>query len=325
MPRSGGTYTLPAGNPVVTGTVGTSAWANGTMADVGSELTNSIPRDGTAPPTANMPMGSFRHTGAGAGAATTDYARLDQAQNSGLQYLTSVAGTNTITGSAPITPAAYAAGQVFRFVAFGANTAAATINVNSLGAKAITKAGTVALAGGEIVAGAITEVVYDGTQFQLLQPAVGVVGRAFTSTNTWTTIDAVTTPALRISNSVTPTISDGLSLLSLTYTPARATNRLRVRGNFFGTASVQTALVATIAQTGVANCLQASLHSIETAGFARPVYIEHEYSPGVITPVTISMRVGPTDSAIAYINGNAGGGFFAGVCRATLVLEELYA
>jgi len=170
MPRSGGTYTLPAGNPVVTGTVGTSAWANGTMSDVGTELTNSIPRDGTAPPTANMPMGNFRHTGAAAGAATTDYARLDQAQNSGLQYLTSVAGTNTITGSAPITPAAYAAGQVFRFITAVTNTGAVTLNVNSLGARDVRQFGTGPLASGDLVAGAIVEVIYDGTLFQVQTP-----------------------------------------------------------------------------------------------------------------------------------------------------------
>jgi len=47
MPRDlNGTYTLPAGNPVVTGTVITSTWANDTMTDVGSELTDSLSRSG---------------------------------------------------------------------------------------------------------------------------------------------------------------------------------------------------------------------------------------------------------------------------------------
>jgi len=47
MPRDlNGNYTLPAGNPVVTGTVITSTWANGTMTDVGDELTDSLSRSG---------------------------------------------------------------------------------------------------------------------------------------------------------------------------------------------------------------------------------------------------------------------------------------
>jgi hypothetical protein len=47
MPRNGsGVYTLPAGNPVVAFTTITTAWANPTMADIGTELTNSLDRQG---------------------------------------------------------------------------------------------------------------------------------------------------------------------------------------------------------------------------------------------------------------------------------------
>lgn len=47
MPRNAsGVYTLPAGNPVVTGTTISSAWANNTFSDVGSEMTNSLDRSG---------------------------------------------------------------------------------------------------------------------------------------------------------------------------------------------------------------------------------------------------------------------------------------
>jgi hypothetical protein len=47
MPRNGaGTYTLPAGNPVVTNTTITAAWGNDTMEDLGNEITNSLSREG---------------------------------------------------------------------------------------------------------------------------------------------------------------------------------------------------------------------------------------------------------------------------------------
>lgn len=47
MPRdAGGNYTLPAGNPVVGGTVITANWANPTMEDIGNELTQSLDRSG---------------------------------------------------------------------------------------------------------------------------------------------------------------------------------------------------------------------------------------------------------------------------------------
>jgi len=47
VPRNGsGTYTLPAGNPVVTGTVISSTVHNNTMSDIADELTNSVDKDG---------------------------------------------------------------------------------------------------------------------------------------------------------------------------------------------------------------------------------------------------------------------------------------
>ena len=169
MARNGfGTYTLPAGNPVVTGTTISSTVQNNTLADIAAALTASIANDGQTPATANLPMASFRHTNVGAAASATDYLRADQGQNSSLQYLSSIAGTNTITGSASVLLAAYAAGQAFRFVAAGANTGAVTLNVDGLGAKAVTKNGTTALAAGDIPSGAAVEVIYDGTRFQLV-------------------------------------------------------------------------------------------------------------------------------------------------------------
>ena len=47
MPRnSSGTYALPAGNPVSPNTIIETAWANPTMADIGSALTDSLDRFG---------------------------------------------------------------------------------------------------------------------------------------------------------------------------------------------------------------------------------------------------------------------------------------
>ena len=50
MSRNGsGTYTLPAGNPVVTGTTISSTWANTTLTDIATALSNSIAADGQTP------------------------------------------------------------------------------------------------------------------------------------------------------------------------------------------------------------------------------------------------------------------------------------
>lgn len=47
MPRdANGNYTLPSGNPVAADTVIETGWANPTMADIGTELQNSLDRSG---------------------------------------------------------------------------------------------------------------------------------------------------------------------------------------------------------------------------------------------------------------------------------------
>jgi hypothetical protein len=50
MSRNGtGTYNLPAGNPVVTGTTISSTWANNTLSDMATALSGSIAADGQTP------------------------------------------------------------------------------------------------------------------------------------------------------------------------------------------------------------------------------------------------------------------------------------
>jgi hypothetical protein len=57
MSRNGsGTYTLPAGNPVVTGTTITSSWANTSLSDIASALTGSVAADGQTPMSGNLNM-----------------------------------------------------------------------------------------------------------------------------------------------------------------------------------------------------------------------------------------------------------------------------
>ena len=57
MPRdANGNYTLPTGNPVVTQTNITSTWANDTMSDIGTEMTDSLSRSGKGGMTGPFPI-----------------------------------------------------------------------------------------------------------------------------------------------------------------------------------------------------------------------------------------------------------------------------
>ena len=168
MARNGsGTYSLPAGNPVITGTTISSTWANNTMNDIATAITGSIASDGQTTPVANLPMGGYAHTNVGNATVRAMYETAGQVQDNTAQYLTTVSGTDVITAVGAFGMSAYVTGQRFTFIAAGTNTGAVTLNINSIGAKAITKNGTVALIAGEIISGGVYEVVYDGTQFQL--------------------------------------------------------------------------------------------------------------------------------------------------------------
>ena len=164
-----GTFLInTAGQPVVAGTVISSTTFNSLTADLATGLSTVITKDGQTTVTANIPMASFKFTGLGVGSAAGDSANLSQVQSTVTKLLTSVSGTDTITAVGAPVVAAYAAGQMFYFVATGDNTTSVTINIDGLGAKAVTRDGSVALVAGDIKSGEVVVVVYDGTRFQVV-------------------------------------------------------------------------------------------------------------------------------------------------------------
>ena len=72
----------------------------------------------------------------------------------------------TVTCTPPLT--SLIPGMPIHIKAASANTGAVTLNVDGLGALAIKKAGVNALDAGDILAGQVFQVAYDGTNFQLL-------------------------------------------------------------------------------------------------------------------------------------------------------------
>jgi len=207
-----GTFSITtSGNPVVTGTAISSTWANSTLSEIATGLTTCLTKDGQNTPTGNLPMGGYKHTNVANGSSRTDYAALGQVQDSSATYLTSVSGVDTITASVTGLTA-YAAGQIFRFISAGANTSAVTLNINALGAKAITKQGTTALVANDIASGVTVEVIYDGTRFQIVNITATV------------TLVALTADALSVTGNATvgTTTTNGARTLTVTNTNAGA-------------------------------------------------------------------------------------------------------
>lgn len=196
MPFNGsGTYSAPSSpgafNPATTGQQATPTAWNALLTDLATALSTTLTRDGQSTVTNDIPMNAHKLTGLANGTAATDAANIGQVANGGFTSVndTGAADAYVIAPSFPIT--VYAAYQAFQFKAANANTGTSTLAVSGLAAKTIKHLDGTNLLAGDILAGQIVEVMYDGTNFQLLS-ATGLRGTA----NTWraaTTLAATTT------------------------------------------------------------------------------------------------------------------------------------
>lgn len=181
-----------------------------------------------------------------------------ESQVSRVKYLNSVAGTNTITGS--MTPAltAYSPGMRVVFAPANANTAAATLNINGVGAINIVKEGGAALVANDMTTTAPAELVMNGASnaFHLINPQASIGGIAtsdfarLSQANTFTASGTTTEPTVKLSSS--------LPLLQFDETDAAADNKrwqLQVNGEQLSLAVINDAGsgsgVMTVDRTGL--------------------------------------------------------------------------
>ena len=171
MPRNGSGSYSRAEDDYVAGTAISETAVNSELDDIATALTASLAKDGQTSPSANLPMATYRHTGVGNGAARTDYAAVGQVQDGSLVTATDTGTADTYAIALTPVITAYATGQRFVFKAVNASTGSSTLNVNGLGAKTIKKLHDQNIAAGDIEAGQIVEVLYDGTNLQMQTPA----------------------------------------------------------------------------------------------------------------------------------------------------------
>ena len=100
MSRNGsGTYSLPAGNPVVSQTVISSTWANNTMNDIASALTGSVASDGQTPMTGPLNMNSNKVTNLATGTVNGDAINYSQFNTPTFGGAVVCSSTLTVTGA----------------------------------------------------------------------------------------------------------------------------------------------------------------------------------------------------------------------------------
>lgn len=168
MARDGsGGYNLPEA-AFVFDTVIEETKVNNNFSDLGTEIANSIAKDGQTTVTANLPMNSKKHTGVADATARTEYAAAGQITDGELVFGGTAAGTaDALTISLSPAVTALVEGMRFAFKASASpNTGAATIAINGLTPVALELNDT-ALSANDILANKWYEGLFDGTAVQI--------------------------------------------------------------------------------------------------------------------------------------------------------------
>lgn len=130
-------------------------------------------RNGGNQPIADLPMNSHKFSGMSQGSAREDSLRIDQVQDGDLTYAEASGTKNAIVlTTLPVCGAVE--GMVIGFFAEFDNDAATTVKLNDDAAADLQFAGA-ALTGGEVQNAQFHYVAWDGTQWQLVNPAGGVL------------------------------------------------------------------------------------------------------------------------------------------------------
>lgn len=176
MPWSGGSYTK--GNNATGGWTGDASLGIGIEAgrhdtqdnDFATGINQCLNKDGSNAATGNLNLGGFKLANVAVGTTATDATTLGQVQAQAFIWCGTSGGTTSAYTLTP-TPAisAYAAGQVFRFIAHTTSNGSITLQVSGLaspvtcllkGSKQVF--GPVGI---QLIAGLTYEALYDGTNF----------------------------------------------------------------------------------------------------------------------------------------------------------------
>lgn len=122
-----------------------------------------------------------------------------------------------------------------------------------------------------------------------------------------------------------PQITEGVEIITTTFTMKSTTNILRLRFSGSGANSANSYILSAIFIAGDANAKAASYATVENAGSEVALNCGVDLVPGVLTAMTISVRVGPNGAVTCRLNGNHVGRQLGGSMGATLVIEEIKA
>jgi len=173
---SAGNYNLPAGNPVITGTIIETVWANPTMSDLAAALSDSLSRSGKGGMGAPLDMGGFKILNAGAASLANDVPQAVQVRDTAFNRLDPCASDSTGNNYAGVslinTPPVN--GTTYIFAVDKNNTGPLTLSVNG-GAQLPILINGGPVPPGIILTGAVIGVMFLNLTWRLTNTA-GIVG-----------------------------------------------------------------------------------------------------------------------------------------------------
>ena len=129
--------------------------------DLASGINATLNKNGQNTPTANLPMGGYKHTNVANATARSQYVAAGQIQDNDLIFAgTSSGSANVYEISLSPGPTSYADGMGVLFISHQSNTASCTLNIGSVAAKSLVSKAGADLGGYEIFGGQLVKATY---------------------------------------------------------------------------------------------------------------------------------------------------------------------
>ena len=218
-----------------------------------------------------------------------------------------------------------AANTFFFIVKFSnANTGAVTLNVNGSGVKPVKKFTGENLVGGEIIAGSVHLLAFDGTGFQLISGLAPIKSGVVLSTATTVSDATANTAAFIPYDNTPPQNSEGAALndLETDFTAQRAGSKLVIDIRICASADNGTDFVVSLFRDNEPNALGFSLTTINGTGSDQAVL--RVILTGVDTLAhTYRIRFGSTrvGGATVYVNSTSTGVTLGGMDSSVIITE----
>lgn len=256
--------------------------------DLADGIQNCLTKDGQNTPTANLPMGGFKHTGVGAATDKGHYPSGNQISTKAITFGgTSTGGANVYSITLPFKPNALVTGAIYSFIAHQNSSNTCLADINGDGAlQAELKDYYGSMATGSIKTGDHVVMFYNGTDFIRI-PCNGPRLRTFTSP-TLVGSGSMTLSTQNITRAIIGRDEEGVSInVGGTFTVGGTPSAIITFTTPYATSAVPTALACAVwGGSGYHSCVATVASStVEirkldgdfSAGVLRAIYVSGKY------------------------------------------------